>query len=385
MPMNNSKQNARMANMELLRIISMMLVIVLHFLGKGMEIGSNEVVNPQMQGYQYLAGLLKAFAIVAVNVYMLISGYFLCESTFRIKRLLSLLLQLWFYSIGVGLVAALFGYLPEEGFSIYYLAQLLLPVSTNHYWFMTAYVFMYLFAPLLALGVRYMTKKQHLTVLGLLLFTFSFIKSVCPIPLTTDHQGYDVIWYLCIFLVAAYIRRYGIPFFCNKRRCFLVYAGMTILIFGTMLALRTVFLRTGKLREMITMSYNYNHVFVLISSVALFCLFTFVIIKTGFWGKLICSIAPYTLGVYMLHEHIAIRYEWPKLIFKLTGIPNGIITFAMGLILSVIVVFSVGILVDYLRSLLFTGIHRALSHVTVYNKLYSWLDSLSIGIKKEEV
>lgn len=35
--------------------------------------------------------------------------------------------------------------------------------------------------------------------------------------LETDNQGYDVIWYLCVFLVAAYIRLYGIPFYRTKK------------------------------------------------------------------------------------------------------------------------------------------------------------------------
>lgn len=384
-PMNEKIKkisNARMANMELLRIISMMFVIVLHFLGKG--IGISNAAAQEMTVYGYVSWFIEAFAIVAVNVYMLISGYFLLESTFKVKRLLRLLLQLWFYSIGIGLVAAAFGYLPQEGFSLYYLAQLLLPVSTNHYWFMTAYIFMYLFMPLLSFGVRNMTKKQFQIVLGLLIFIFSVIKSVCPIPLATDMQGYDLIWYLCVFLVAAYIRMYGFPFFQNWKRSLLVYISMTILIYGTMLLLRTVFLKTGKLEDIITVTYHYNHIFVLTASVALFYLFTFVTIKNAFWEKIICKIAPYTLGVYLLHEHTAIRYEWPKFIFKITGIPNGMITWLISLILSVVLVYIAGILVDMLRSVLFRWINSLLLHFSIYRRLLDRLAGLSIESKKEE-
>ncbi|HKM34574.1 MAG TPA: acyltransferase [Lachnospiraceae bacterium] len=379
---NNNIRNARMANMELLRIISMMLVIVLHFLGKG--IGISNAASSEMTAYGYVSWLIEAFAIVAVNVYMLISGYFLLESTFKVKRLLTLLLQLWFYSIGIGLVAAAFGYLPQEGFSLYYLAQLLLPVSTNHYWFMTAYIFMYLLMPLLSVGVRNMTKKQFQIVLCLLIFTFSIIKSVCPVPLATDMQGYDVIWYLCVFLVAAYIRMYGFSFFKNWKRSLFVYVFMALMIFGTTFLLRAFFLKTGKLEDMITVSYQYNHIFVLIASVALFYLFTFVTIKHNLWEKLIFKIAPYTLGVYLLHEHTAIRYEWPEFIFKITGIPNGMISWLLSLILSVILVFTAGILVDMLRSQLFCWINSLLSHFTIYRKLIDWLTGLSIVSKKEE-
>lgn len=373
--------STRMVNMELLRIISMMLVIVLHFLGKG--VGISDATSPEMTVIGSVAWFIEAFAIVAVNVYMIISGYFLVGSTFKVKRLLILLLQIWFYSIGVGLLAGLFGYIPEEGFSLYYLAQLFFPVSTNHYWFMTAYVFMYLFLPLLTVAVHNLSKKQFQMVLGLLIITFSILKSVCPIHLATDMQGYDVIWYLCVFLVAAYIRLYGLPFFQNWKRSLAVYVAMSLMIFGSMLLLRFVFLKTGKLQDVITVSYQYNHIFVLSASVALFYLFYFVTIKSCFWEKVINKIAPYTLGVYLLHEHIAIRYEWPKFIFKMTGIPSGIVPWLLTLILSVLLVYVAGILVDMLRSLLFRGINRLLSHLSLYKRFTDWLSCLSIGNKKE--
>lgn len=48
------------------------------------------------------AWLLESFCIVAVNVYMFISGYFLCTSSFKVSRLIQLWLQIWAYSVGSG-------------------------------------------------------------------------------------------------------------------------------------------------------------------------------------------------------------------------------------------------------------------------------------------
>ena len=220
-PHNPAKE--RMANLELLRIVAMLLIVVLHFLGKGGWLTPlPETAMPHMG---YVAWGLEALAIGSLNVYMLLSGYFLIESSFKVKRLLQLLLQVLFYSIGTGLLAAAFGCLPEEGFSIYYLASLFLPLSTEHYWFMTAYFMMYLFVPFLSQGVKRLTKKQFQTVLVLLLTLVCIIKSVVPVKLPTDRQGYDCIWYMCVFLVAAYIRLYGIPFFKNIWRSLLAYFG----------------------------------------------------------------------------------------------------------------------------------------------------------------
>ena len=59
----------RLANFELLRCIAMMMVVVLHFLGK------NGILAPLSQaslaGYEYLAWGVESLCIVAVNVYLL--------------------------------------------------------------------------------------------------------------------------------------------------------------------------------------------------------------------------------------------------------------------------------------------------------------------------
>ena len=62
----------RMANLELLRCAAMMMVIVLHYLGKGNLLA--DLTARSLGAGQTAAWLLESFCIVAVNVYMLISG-----------------------------------------------------------------------------------------------------------------------------------------------------------------------------------------------------------------------------------------------------------------------------------------------------------------------
>lgn len=371
----------RMANLELLRIVSMLLIVVLHFLGKGGWL--TELTEASMPRMGYAAWGLEALAIGSLNVYMLLSGYFLIESSFKVKRLLQLFLQVLFYSIAIGVIAAAFGYLPEEGFSIYYLAALCLPVSTSHYWFMTAYFLMYLFAPLLTQGVKKLTQKQFQTVLFLLIFVVCIVKSVVPIKLSTDMQGYDCIWYMCVFLMAAYIRLYGIPFFKNAGRSLLTYLVSAAGIFALAFALRFLYLRTGKLSTMLTVSYNYNHILTLLASVAFFCFFCHVKIKQGAFSRFVCRIAPYTLGVYLWHEHIAIRYEWQGWLYSVFGTPDNSMLLVLYTLFAAILVFVIGILLDMLRSLLFRGLHRLFSYIGAYRSVQQWLDKLVIKVGKE--
>lgn len=376
---NGQEKPGRQANMELLRIVSMLLVTVLHFLDKGGNL--TPLVNANMPAAGYLAWILETFAIVAVNVYMLLSGYFLIESSFKVKRLLQLFLQIWFYSIGIGLLAAAFGYLPEGGFGVHYLLALFLPVSMNHYWFMTAYVFMYLFMPMLSGGVRRLTKKQFQTVLVLLLAVCGVLKSVVPARLETDAFGYDAVWYLCVYLVAAYIRLYGIPFFKTGKRGVLVYLLSAAGILGITFAMRFLYLKTGSMELILTNAYHYNHILVLAASVGFFYLFYHIRIEKAGIAKFILRIAPYTLGVYLFQEHVAIRYEWQQWIYGFLGKPDGVAGLLWITPVSILLVFLMGILLDMLRALLFRGLNRLLSTLGGYRRLLLWLDGCIIDTK----
>ena len=72
------QKKERMANLEVLRCVAMMMVVVLHYLGKG---GLLPDLTAPLSAQDMAAWLLEAICIVAVNVYMMISGYFLCESS----------------------------------------------------------------------------------------------------------------------------------------------------------------------------------------------------------------------------------------------------------------------------------------------------------------
>ncbi|MBE5873798.1 MAG: acyltransferase [Lachnospiraceae bacterium] len=361
---DNKKNKPKMANIELLRCIAMMMVVVLHYLGKSSLLVN--LTSERMESAGVAAWVLESFCIVAVNVYMLISGYFLCESSFKLSRLLKLLLQVFTYSVVIGLVAAVLGLVPAEELTTYYFVQILFPVSMGHYWFLTAYVFLYLLLPFLTMAVKRMTKGQMQLALGLLLFAFCVLKSILPVRLDMDEKGYDCLWYICVFLVAAYIRRFGIPFLQKKGRGITIYLLSVALIFAGTFALRFVYLKTGSLGLLLSVCMEYNHVLVLLASVGLFAAFLRVHVSDKISG-VICRIAPYTLGVYLLHENLGVRYAWQKWLGAEQVSNVGMLL--LFTLLAVIIVFTVGILAEYLRTVLMKGLHKVFMHVGVYRVL----------------
>lgn len=378
---------ARQANLELLRCVAMMMVIVLHYLGKGNLLVSME--EPRLYPAEVTAWLLESFCIVAVNVYMFISGYFLCTSGFKLSRLFQLWLQVWMYSAVFGLIGAFTGVIEETSVDIHFFLTLIFPISMNHYWFMTAYVFLYILLPFLGLAVAKMTKRQLQTAVLLLLFVFSLLKSILPVRLETDGLGYDCLWYVCVFAAAAYVRRFGVSFLEKRGRGIALYLGSSLLIFCATMILREVYLRTGSLGLVLEMCMEYNHILPFLAAAGLFGAFCRLRIS-GRFAAFVCRIAPYTLGVYLIHENLGLRYTWQNWLGanRLLGLMPlqsdvgasgrlGLCCSSLSLLLytlgAVICVFTAGILVDMLRSLLIKGLDRGLNMLPPYRRLRGWV------------
>ena len=69
-----AEKKDRQLNYELLRILAMLMIVCLHYLSKGGFLGVPAREQISVSGYA--AWLIEAFCLVAVNVYVLISGYF---------------------------------------------------------------------------------------------------------------------------------------------------------------------------------------------------------------------------------------------------------------------------------------------------------------------
>lgn len=348
----------RMANMEALRLAAMMMVVSLHYLGKGELLGD---LTGSLAPRDYAAWLLESFSIAAVNVYVLLSGYFLVETKFRARRLFSLVLQILFYSCLIPVILVITGRLPVEGLTLYDIWQCIFPINMNQYWFMSAYVLMFLFTPIMNAAVHAMKKVQLQIVIVLLLIVESLSKTVIPARLTLDNQGYDALWFMVVYLIAAYIRLYGIPFLERKNRAAACYVLACLGIYGLLMLIRGMYLATGRFEDFMSSPTGYNHLLTIGAAVALFYLF-----KNWEFGKkeprpadVICRIAPLSLGVYLLHEQIYVRYEWPFWLGadRCTSVVSLLGHWAM----AILIVMVCGLLVDSLRDILFRGVGKLLA------------------------
>ena len=364
--MAQSEVKLRKSNIELLRVIAMLMIITLHYLDKGeilAEFSEMSTVN------HYLAWLIEGFCYVAVNIYVLISGYFLVKSKFSFQKLFVLWAQIAFYSWVIGAIFLFVGQAGEIG--LYELIFIAFPVTSGHYWFATIYVLLFAIFPFLNAGIEKMNRKQHFSCIAVLLIIFSAWNTIIPftIPMT-DHEGMDIAWFVCLYMIAAYLRKYPE---CMKRKRYqyvIGYVLCSVLIFVAGLFLLFVDSKVGKLGGYATNWYAYNSLPVLFGSVCLFIAFVKTEIKGIVLGRIINTLAGATFGVYLIHEHRYLRYLWQEWL--------GVKQFSEGpmmlpyMVGCVLVVFLACTLVDLLRKSLFSLVTKRKWFQNIFKRFAKW-------------
>ncbi|MDE7323002.1 MAG: acyltransferase [Lachnospiraceae bacterium] len=315
----------RQLNYELLRIIAMLMIVSLHYLGKGGLLG--DPARSDMTASGYAAWLIEAFCLVAVNVYVLISGYFGVDTpagmkngnghTFwdALQRPLKIWKQVFFYSVVIGFGAVIIG---AQEFDIYQAFTYCFPIVTEHYWFASSYVILCLMMPFINAGFSYLGEKQVRYLLTGFLLLFCISKTVIPMRLPWDNLGYDCVWFMILYLTGAYLRRYGIRLLKARWRAVALYFGSVAVIFASFFIIRMMYLKTARLQDMINYGYTYNFLFCYTGAVGLFLAFApgqgqnrAARILERF-RKPVERFAGASFGVYLIHEHVNIRYEWTK-------------------------------------------------------------------------
>lgn len=353
--LHTKDESAREASFELLRILAMCMIIGLHYLSKGdvlVEISSTDGMN----GAAVAAWIVEALCLPAVNVYVLISGYFGAKSRFRLSKIVRLWGTVVFYSLLITLLLGATGNLTTaqgalafSELTIYDWMNVVFPVVTEEYWFITAYLILYLLMPFLNAGMEKLERKEFRNILLVLLLIFCVAKSVLPMQLPTDKKGYDVLWFVCLYLLGGYFGRYGLGMFRNRLVSAVCYVVSALGITGLAFAARYLYLSKGMMADFVLNNYfyTYNHVLCLTASIGLFGLFAGMHIRRKAPAAGICLVASCTMAVYVIHEQLYMRYLWPK--WFDAAAQAGKWTFLPHMLMTVLCVFAVCVAFECVR------------------------------------
>ena len=284
----------RVVGLDILRILSMLLITVIHYIGYS-DIISLVNIQSSPANYAFLVAM-KSYSRAAVNIFVLITGYFMYTKEFKIKRILKLWCEVEFYSLVIMIFALIF---VDGSLKLTNLVKSLFPLLSLHYWFVVTYVLLCLVSPGLNIIINKISRKIHLAIIiigGILITIYMQANPFAESQIYIGHS-HSIVWFSYLYILGAYISMYG----SNLRKRYWALVG-----FVAWICLCMIVIFEKKIPSQIELLDN-NTVFSLILSVSIFILFKDIKIKSDKIVSIISEISACSFGVYLIQEHQAIR------------------------------------------------------------------------------
>ena len=183
----------RCYGVDIARMLSMFMVVLLHNLNQG------GVLDWEVSSGRALVYLtLENYAIVAVNVFSLISGYLSVGHAVKPSRMFDLWFAAFFWSVFTSIVGIATGVEPDGWF-----VSCLFPVCNVKYWYLDAFLTMQLFLPFINGGIERLGKRLVGQLAICLVAVCSLLGFAGGLGIT---GGYSTLWLLVLWIVGAAIR-----------------------------------------------------------------------------------------------------------------------------------------------------------------------------------
>lgn len=365
------RNSPRLPNFEVLRVVSMLLIVVMHSYLDARIFASPQPLSLVGRMNYFVSMLLTPLTHVGVNCFVMITGYFLIGRT---QTYFSKVQQCWgqtfFYLFVFSLLCYAAGWYGATAADVFNSVWV---IRNDYYRFVTCYIGLLLVAPYLSMLAAGLSKRQYQVLLAVLaLLSLNFVKPL-QFPfgdIFSSDSGATLPWFIFLYFVAGYVRLYN-PLSKQRSRVigFLLSWGVLLVL----LAFKVV--ESGALVYENIGSYNGILFFL--------SLFFFLLFKDlkldGRVGRLTARVAPMMLGVFLLHEHPRFKYLiWDQL--HPADYADSPLFFPY-LALTVGVVMAAGIVVDYGRRALVDRLRLT----ALQSALNAWLKGRLEAIKSRGI
>lgn len=336
----------RQSNIELLRIVSMLLVLLIHV---SLNAFSYPVMGDLIENPVSNIGLLyvESLSVVCVIVFVLISGWFGIQP--KVKSLATLLFQVCFFQILVYIFAIILGY------STFSVDTALRTIKLN--WFIDAYLLLYIISPILN---AYIEKVSSIQLRNMV--RAYFVMLVCGWVFSTQQYvcGYTTLLFIGLYLLARYVRLYKNNAIQKKSCSYFFYCFLLLTLLNVLILLLPIFVKLvgfGSFEHLY--SYLANKVFSYVSPIvtlqslmllvgfhrftphSLFCVESRVSICVN-W------IASSCFAVYLIHTHPIVFED--VFILTIRGMHcNSEVNTVISIFLFMVVTFVFAIFLDKVR------------------------------------
>lgn len=336
----SENHKARNSNIELLRLVLMLMVILLHFnnrtMGGAFEFSANLPLN------NFYLHFLESLSICAVNCFLIISGYFLYTNT-KIKtgKILDIILIVIFYRYINYFIQILFF---NESFSFKHLIYLLLPMN----YFAIFYIVSYIFSPFIAKIWNNIDDKKSNILIAIIFLIFILVPtfldiadnlninisdSLSPISTQGNERGYSIVQFISMLSLGMWLRKKSLN------------PSMYILIIFYLL---TSLIMTFLVKHLSSI-YNYCSILTVINAVLLFLIFHKLKIENRFIN--FCSKSCF--AIFCIHTSGFSNSLWRKYFITYEHFSNGLALTILWTFVSVFSMFMFCLIFSFFFRLLF--------------------------------
>ena len=330
-----SSYSKRQLNIELLRVVSMFMVLLIHY---NLPVRGKPTLEAFHNDFTYTAFtiFMQSILIVCVNCFVLISGYFGIH--WKKISFFNLSFQVIFWII---ICYAVQMFVPHNGTSTFsaYLSEIFSK------WFIWAYFGLYLIAPVLNAFIEKQSLKQ-ITLFVILFYMYSTLFGYLTKAVADFNEGMSVISLAGLYILGSVIHKAEHRLPKSPRKWFFYYLLCTI----TLTILTFIAFSIGFEK----MPQGYLNPIVLIESICLFMFFKCLHVR--FNGILFFSSSAY--AVYLFHILPFDCYTIP--LQYIVNQSHPMYLEFIFIISYIVIVYLVAILIDKIRIKLFniTAVHE---------------------------
>ena len=338
----------RNSNIELLRIISMIMIVLSHY-----------TVHNGVENYLLPFGInrylleITTLGNTGVILFILITGYFsIDKEKIAFKKIFLLVTQTLFYSVTIYLIFCLLG---NETISMKTIVYNFMPITFKQYWFVTAYLLLYIFIPYINIFLNNLKKEEFKKFLFINFIIFSIFGII------SDLNASDLTDFIFFYSIGAYIKKYNIIY--NKKY-------RKVLIISLLMLLLAPLLCDFSQKYIQSAGYFSIYLFSKHSPVNILfavSIFIWFITLKEFCNKFINYNASLMLGVYLIHDNYYIRgVLWTIILKEYNYVDKGILLLHM--LVSILLVFTFCCIIELIRK---NTIEKLL--IFIYNKLETYI------------
>lgn len=152
----------------------------------------------------------QPFGQIGVDLFVMISGYFLIIGNHSVNEMLEKDIKLWIKVFHYSVFTLILGLILFPTYiTIGDVLRGIFPIVLNGYWFVTSFLILMLLVPMINNFINHSNKRLNYFIFSILLFS-SGLQSILPLSFTPFGKGLNLGILICGYCFGAFVHKYDV-------------------------------------------------------------------------------------------------------------------------------------------------------------------------------